>query len=231
MKYFISLIALLIFIQSCTIEKRHYTNGFHVEWNKKFKNELSVESNTSTVGKPTEKTDPNENQIEVPVSTNLVTTEAEEKHAQSTNHEEEKKWKQASKPNSQVAKPVAVAQSNHESNAQHSPEIPVPNDDARLSLFFGMLTWLSLIAAYFISINITFFIPGFGLIILLSTLLFAILAVTFGNRALGEIDIFPNKYSNRGQASAGLLLGLTYLILLIVAALLLILLISLFLGI
>ncbi len=230
MKYFLYVLVCLILIQSCSIEKRHYTRGYHVEWNKNYKTHISLEQDSSIAETQTSHTDVLIPLVDTPIK-NHNTSAKSEVDLSLCSSKEENKISQIVKAILPNAKPDALSENKSENKSTQETAVPVPNEQAKLSLFFGLLTWLLLIATYAISLNVTFFIPGLGLILFLSTLLFAILAVVYGNIALGEIDVYPNKYSNRGSASMGVALGLTYLILLILVVTLLLLLISLFLGI
>ncbi len=217
MKYFLGFLTILLLLQNCTIEKRHYTSGFHVEWKHSQRHNARQEQITDNDPKESvdelivQKEQLQSNSGMEPVPVNLEASV-------SNTPIPEKKWKQNIKEAIKTAKPKSIAEIKSDHQRANDPQLAIPNANAKKSLAFGLFTWL--FVGLSIALNVSrAIIPLMSLIFPLLQLVFAIIAISYANLAKKEIDLNPGKFDNRGAAILGKALGIAYLILVFIAIL------------
>lgn len=223
-----TLLSLLVFmiLQSCTIEKRHYTKGFNVEWKNsrtnKFKNtnaeskehqdDLSAKA-CSNIQTSIEILEENEFQDSLVNYCTLVFSDI-------TDNELKKHVdfdKKTQSPNRKISRSSPFKIHKCDFDFGKLPDTAKPkaiNKKARQSLAFGILTW---------AITITFLIYAFSFGSILIELFIleeiikvitAIFAIAKGKAAKNEMILSPDAYSNKASATIGKVLGIVHLALL-----------------
>lgn len=208
---FLTVITALVLI-SCSIEKRHYTSGFHVDWHR--------DKNVKHIPKL---------QHAAFISDTLVSFEValskKESSSETTLNQESNTEKTIINPLVIESKKTLVKKekNDHKLEDAHTPHAVIPLNDppaaiqnsyAKKSAFFGVMAWLLPIFDLVLITNIGSVTIGLAIILGLTILICAILAISYGNTALRQIDLNPGKYSNRGQAKFGKTLGTALFIIL-----------------
>ncbi len=205
MKYTLLAIIGLFILSGCSIEKRHYTSGYHIDWhhNKNFK----FNSECEVIEKQNDKIEKlNVSVQEVKSIQDEASTSAAVRDSPTFNMPA-KATNDQPKSISQIEVEVPSQLNMHEDDPK-----TLQNPYAKKSAFFGVMAWvLPIFDVVFITSFGTITL-GLALILLLTILICAILAISYGNTALKQIDLNPGKYNNRGQARFGKGLGAALLI-------------------
>ena len=194
---------ILLVITSCSVEKRRYTGGYHLEWNKRTVNTATIKSQNQTVTSVEAPAIIQENRSDLTVSASVdgniqPSTPAKTKITAPT----------AVGPNVEE-RPNPISASNEDpktvvSSADPRPA-PAPADERKthgLAIAGMVLGILSLISFY-------------------GSFLFGLLGIIFGGSAIKRIRRNPEKYKGLGMARAGLIcgiIGVALIILLIAVA-------------
>lgn len=222
---------LMFFWSGCTIEKRHYQKGYHVEWlSRKEKAEPSrnvPEVGFSEIGK-VEKDQPH---IDSLGGEKVEFAELTAKHTEKP-MSDKKAIGRSTKTNGIKQKIIersrcVIVGSIRIDTPPNRPK-PEVNESAQKSLNFGLLTWALVIILVFI--DGVFFSPAIYAIVFIGSIVCAILAIVHGNWARKELILEPGSAADKRKAVFGLVLGWVYMVLLILVVLLAVLFILLFLS-
>ncbi len=230
MKSAISLFALcsLLIMQSCTIEKRHYNSGFHVEWNHQSKQNTTVADTSkgdsaTCMNEPEIKTQVGvatepDKRLETKSENATVVPDKSEARIEGTSVKKEKTGRLFTTGLSTIT--------NRWSGQSLEREVPVKHQGAKKSLISGLIPYLIMGIQVMRNSGLIFLPIGVSLLLGIGALVFALLAIIMGSAAQKSIDAEPGKFSNRTDATAGMVLGIVYLALLILLLILVVILIT-----
>lgn len=219
---FISIVFLLS-IASCSIEKRRYQDGYHVEWHHKKKQDLGGKSNESTDSK--ESVAQNEPAL-TPMEGEAVNSSKEpisssDEMAQAAADNE---LLVVEKKQLVFEKDTITPVDEYYSQSENGQEI---NEAAKNSKIYGLLSIGTVIASVLLSFassdTALVFIGAVGNSLVLAGLAFAIIAIVLGKKAKRQMANLKDRYANEQDADFGLLLGWIVVGLYILAIVLLIL--------
>ena len=209
---------LMVFWSGCTIEKRHYQKGYHVEWKSRKESTKSSENRDDIAHsnvEPLELPISDQDSINTPVP---VVSNSESNTADSN----------LKKPNRSISRnhQTRDEKPNHRheifsgrTGVEYPPDLRLSDADdmAQKSLDFGIATWLSF--ALSLLLNFADVAPVLTALLTLASLIFAIFAIVFGNWAKRQMIQEPGNYVNKRKAITGLVLGWVYIVLVIIGIL------------
>ena len=212
MKYtLIVLAAIALLFNSCSIEKRKYQDGYHVEWHHKKKRTEEVKEIVATDNEEAALAENSKEQLkesEVVVVEEMVipskqTVVAENVSADTGNelsYVPQEKW---------GAKSDTITPGNdYYTSGENGTEI---NEKAEKSKLCGLLGVGSLLLGIFGNLlSSTFSLGPFAIVVgglFTAALVFSILAVVFGDMAKKEIKALKGKYANEQDATLGSIVG------------------------
>lgn len=205
---------IVIIMQSCSIEKRHYNKGFHVQWHHK---DVPVQQPNRYYDQEARASTMEKTENPIKTTDSVLTTSSSEDNSDSSIKPETKK--------SQVLAPRIKPSTSTSIQVPRSSSIggmighdtPVKHKGAKNSLTFGLIPYLVMIAGIMNLYGVIFISAPIGGVLFIAALIFSILAIAIGKNAKTVIDNNPGKFSNRSDAAAGSILGLVYLLLLLIA--------------
>lgn len=199
----------------CSIEKRHYQKGYHVEWFTHKERPMGKEAQASIPSVEEGHTDSVVAPTEVCASMK-DNPEMRQQLPKADPSEANKKIK--SSPVSYLVKEKFVERSHrllegsiHVDSPPNNPE-PVVNKSAQRSMNYGIATWA--LVLLLVLLNGVEVAPVVATLIFVGSLVCAILAILHGNWAKQELLVGPNPELNKRKASIGLVLGWVYVALL-----------------
>lgn len=200
-------ILFLLSISSCSIEKRRYQEGYHVEWHHKKKQNLEGKSNESV--------DSNESAAQN--EPELTPVESETFNSSDDPISSSDELTQAASDNELVVvekkqlvfeKDTIIPGDEYYSQSENGQEI---NEAAKNSKVYGLLGIGSVIASILLSFAGTnstlIFLSALGNSLFLAALVFAIIAVVLGKKAKRQMANLKDRYANEHDADLGLILG------------------------
>lgn len=215
-------ILFVLFWSSCTIEKRHYQKGYHVEWKSK-KESVKSTDNLAELNKAADESPETLNAVaDSTLAVVAIVSDDENAHKSGEDKTETKAPKSTQQRglNLRRQREFFVGRIGLELPPRYTPK--EADQMAQKSLNYGIATWASF--AFSILISAAEVAGIIASLAAIGSLIFAILAVVYGNWAKRQMILEPGEYINKRKAIAGLVMGWTYLILLMVAVLLTILL-------
>jgi len=226
---------ILIFASSCTIEKRKYLNGYHVDWftAKKTENKFAQEKSTNkskSAGSDSSSVAVIENDNGNWQSDLLPVIDPEPEtlfveHNEGDNEERSI----ASNDKEKDAEVVKKSSVGEEAEITDDYAEPVEHPKAQPSLTAGIIALAIPIVSSLLSYAIPYShglasaLGPLSLVVGMGSIVLAILAIVWGGMAVRAIKANPGVYSGEGKARTGRALGWVYIGLLIVSLLVLIL--------
>ncbi|MFN0032409.1 MAG: hypothetical protein ACKVOR_09635 [Flavobacteriales bacterium] len=210
---------MLLFVSinsGCAVEKRHYLNGWHVEWH-------TAELNKSIV-QATDEDDARQSDMASMVvsdTSGVVVINRIVKQANAATSQDDGKGsrvlfqfikhdrnEEAFQHEQSELKDAVVKNATEDTRGE-------VNKKAKQSSNFATLSWeLFFLNVFAVIANTNPFIIS---LVALAALVFAIIAIIKGQVAMAEITADPNKYSNANQAKNGIVFGSAYVILVAIA--------------
>ncbi|HET6993278.1 MAG TPA: DUF4190 domain-containing protein [Bacteroidia bacterium] len=187
----ISLVLAIGFLASCSMEKRVYMRGYHVEWNKK---ENTIAAQNEIIARPEFK-----NQVKKKSGEIIHVNTGNESKTTTASLSVDKTLFQKSEKKDTTHYTIKKKQINappQNNTAQESDGNKKTNRMASISFTFAAFTLIGLIVA---------FIFGWGVFVFLA--LFSIPALIFGIIALTEFKNNPGVYDNKWNAFLGVIIG------------------------
>ncbi len=209
----VTLVAVMFILSSCSIQKRHYTTGYYVEWHKK--NSLKIKNTTirkSTVDKVVaNESNINKSNIDSLCVVTLSNERLPEKTKTNRNIEKgysnsirDKKTKVQTEKGYDQAGPDSIGKFNTPPSKARSN-----NDDmAMAAQVTGIGSWVWIIILNLLSESAAMALTGF---ILSLALIFAMLGVIFGIVYLYKTKGDEDKRRRRRMARRGMIWGLCFL--------------------
>ncbi|MBL0315255.1 MAG: hypothetical protein IPP69_05535 [Flavobacteriales bacterium] len=217
-------LALILIIQSCSIQKRRYSGGFHIEWHneKKIQNEIETPNvKTEARLKFVDVRLTEEDSISSQVKKHSSLMEKSDKLEQNTPAKQKRK-KVLSDANKLGHDTKSTTQDKNSSYS--TPQVtvtPKRHEGAQSSL--KMILWSYLLIFIYIIIlilSVAFLLDGMliailfvfgGIVVLILSFLLAIIASAKAMFALWEMKRTPEIYLNKWQAVLTIVLGLLFL--------------------
>ncbi len=208
------LLFLLNFIYSCSVHKKHYTNGYTIAWNTSKNKPLTNNKYLSTQ----ENKSVTQTLIDSTITKADVLTSATEINTESNTISKPVNYINTYKkliPNVSTSyKPTINDEPTEEPKARLKY-----NSKAIISFVMGLI---ALILVLLLGIVTVLIAPIFGFAAILVVPIFAIIAVLAGKKSLYKIESSPEKYKGKEFAKVGVLLGKMALTLLAISSLILV---------
>ena len=201
--FLLSLSVALFVITSCSLEKRRYSGGYHLEWNKRPVNTATIkrQNQEATAADINVGIKEQEKKSDLPVSASTtidIQTTVPEKENIIPSTTGEPRVEERSNP-------ISARNEQKKSEVSTAGPAPAPVDERKthgLAIAAMVLGILSLISFY-------------------GSFVFGLLGIIFGGSAIKRIRQNPEKYKGLGMARAGLICGIigVALIILLIAVL------------
>lgn len=206
-KYLIGCISIvfLLSISSCSIEKRRYQDGYHVEWHHKKKQnselkEVAVQEEEVALFEPKEQGEKNEALI--------INEEVGSSSDEMTQASTESELVVIEKKQLVFEKDTITPGDDYFSNKRSGEEI---NESAKNSKIAGLLGIGSVIASILLSFAASdtslVFLSALANSLFIAALGFAIFAIVLGKKAKRQMADLKDRYANGTDADIGLILG------------------------
>ncbi|MBX7050872.1 MAG: hypothetical protein K1X54_02440 [Flavobacteriales bacterium] len=214
-------LSILLILQSCSIQKRRYTGGFHVEWhnNKPLESDDDSQS-TNQKSENARMVSEAEDSISNPVvvhESNILPSVSDKEEKQSNKHKTIRHEHKKFRHHQDQHRNVNIDTRENLQNDQTTPQVHVgASSSLRIMLLSYLLTMISIglifFVAYFFYLSSGLIITSmFGIIAIIASIILAIIASVKAMYSIWEMGRTPEIFINRWQAILTIILGLLYL--------------------